>query len=119
MKYIITYKQGDVVLIPFPFTDFTTIKQRPALIVSSSTFNRSHEDVIVVAITSHVQDKILFDEYLLSSKELEEGGLPKSSVVKFGKIVTIDQRLIRKHLGNLSVGSVKPIIHNMMFKVFS
>ena len=65
--------QGDVVLIPFPFTDLTTFKQRPALILSS----------------------------LLGSSDLERAGLPKKSLVKLGKIVTIDQRLVRKKLGSL------------------
>jgi mRNA-degrading endonuclease toxin of MazEF toxin-antitoxin module len=46
------YRQGDVVLIPFPFTDFSTFKQRPAVVISSNGFNRIHQDVIVVAITS-------------------------------------------------------------------
>ncbi len=47
-----SYKRGDVVLVPFPFTDLSTTKQRPALVVSSDQFNATRNDVLVAAITS-------------------------------------------------------------------
>src|SRR5262249_15589307 len=43
---------GDVVLVPFPFTDLSNAKQRPALVVSGDAFNSTREDVLVAAITS-------------------------------------------------------------------
>ncbi|MFH1860460.1 MAG: type II toxin-antitoxin system PemK/MazF family toxin [bacterium] len=49
-----TFRQGEIVLVPFPFTDQTTVKQRPAVIVSSNEYNLSREDVIIAAITSVV-----------------------------------------------------------------
>jgi mRNA interferase MazF len=45
-------RQGDVVLLPFPFTDLTTTKQRPAVVISSEAFNARQRDVVVLAITS-------------------------------------------------------------------
>ncbi|MDP3772499.1 MAG: type II toxin-antitoxin system PemK/MazF family toxin [bacterium] len=95
------YKTGDVVLIPFPFTDLTAVKQRPAVVLSSSQFNRKHEDVIVVAITSHLSRKIADDEYLLDAREQKSAGLPITSLIKLGKIVTLEQHLIRKKLGRI------------------
>ncbi len=47
---MITYKRGDVILVPFPFTDLTIFKKRPCVVVSSNNFNRHGEDIIVVAI---------------------------------------------------------------------
>ncbi|MBI1821769.1 MAG: type II toxin-antitoxin system PemK/MazF family toxin [Nitrospirae bacterium] len=56
-----TYSQGQVVLLLFPFTDLTATKQRPAVILSSDSYNQSHQDVILAGIykrrKSHVADK--------------------------------------------------------------
>lgn len=96
------YRRGDVVLIAFPFTDLATTKMRPAVIVSSDTFNGRNLDVILVAITSQVPKTTTEDEHLLSTDDQKQAGLPKRSLVKVGKIVTLDQRLIRKRLGRIS-----------------
>ena len=101
MQCMTDYNPGDVVLIPFPFTDLSTVKQRPAIILSSLTFNQRHQDAILAAITSHVPEVLTSDEYLLSDDEQRAAGLPKPSIVKVGKIVTLDQRLIRKQLGRM------------------
>jgi len=39
---------GDVVLVPFPFTDQTTTKKRPAVVVSSDAYHRDRPDVILI-----------------------------------------------------------------------
>jgi len=113
-----TYKAGDVVLIPFPFTDLTTFKQRPAVILSSGRFNRSGSDVVIVAITSHPESSRVRHTYRLTMAEQKAAGLPKPSIIKLGKIVTLDQRLIRKRIGTLSRETVKRIIEEFQ-KVFS
>jgi mRNA interferase MazF len=41
------YKQGDVVLVSFPFTDLTSTKRRPAVVVSPDSFNARDEDVVL------------------------------------------------------------------------
>lgn len=105
-----SYNQGDVVLVPFPFTDFSTFKQRPAVVISSNGFNRIHQDVIVAAITSHLSTQPLFSDYRLDPADWKSAGLPKASLVKLGKVVTIDQRLIRKKLGSLSLITLPRII---------
>ena len=94
-------KPGDVVLLPFPFTDLSTTKQRPAVVVSAETFNARQQDVIVVAITSQIPSTMSPEDYRLSSEEQRTAGLPKPSLVKCGKLLTIDQRLIRRLLGRL------------------
>jgi mRNA interferase MazF len=48
------YKQGDILLIPYPYSDLTAIKQRPVLVLSNSYYNESHQDIVVAAITSNV-----------------------------------------------------------------
>lgn len=42
------FKRGEVVLVPFPFTDQTTAKKRPAVIISSDTYNDISSDLIIV-----------------------------------------------------------------------
>lgn len=109
MPSTILYRPGEVVLIPFPFTDFSTLKQRPALIISSADFNSTCDDIIVTAITSHISRPFKKDEYFLNSVEQKACGLPKPSVVKLGKIVTLEKRLIRKKLGDLPEQSLEAI----------
>ena len=96
------FKRGDIILVPFPFTDFSTFKQRPALIISSNAFNRSREDVILVALTSQTESASKGGNYHIKGAEQKRSGLLREGVVLVGKVVTIDQRLIRNRLGSLS-----------------
>jgi len=49
---MIDYDFGDVVLVPFPFTDQTTKKRRPAVVVSSAAYNQKRPDIVLMAVTS-------------------------------------------------------------------
>jgi mRNA interferase MazF len=111
MPSTITYNPGDVVLVPFPFTDLSTSKQRPCFVISSSDFNLSHSDVIALAITSQIPDNFSIYEFKLPEKEQLACGLPKPSIIKLGKIVTLDQRLIKKSLGKMTADSTKKVIN--------
>lgn len=46
------FEFGDIILVPFPFTDQTTSKKRPAVVISSSTYNTARPDLIIMAVTS-------------------------------------------------------------------
>jgi len=46
-------KQGDIVLIPIPFTDLTSTKRRPVIVISNDTYNQTTADIVVVAMTSN------------------------------------------------------------------
>ena len=96
-----SYKRGDVVLIPFPFTDLTSSKRRPALVVSSDVFNSTHDDVVVIGITSQMPAHLAEDEFSLPTSALLSGGLPKASLIKLSKVVTLHQHLIVKRLGTI------------------
>lgn len=106
-----TFNKGDVILIPFPFTDLSATKQRPALIISSDRFNNNHKDVIVMAISSQIPSQIPGDEYLLSAADLKTSGLPRQSIIKLGKIVTMNQNLIIKKLGKIPNQTVTSILN--------
>ncbi len=46
---------GDIVLVPFPFSDQTAIKRRPAVVISSPAYNLARPDVVIMAITSQLR----------------------------------------------------------------
>jgi hypothetical protein len=50
---------GDVVLVPFPFTDQTAAKKRPAVVISSDAYHRHRADVVVMAVTSQALARVL------------------------------------------------------------
>lgn len=107
-------KPGDVVLLPFPFTDLSTVKQRPAVVISSESFNSRQHDVVVLAITSHLPSIVTPEEYRLSRDDQHTAGLPKPSIVKCGKLLTIDQRLIRKVLGHLPSATLQHLKEHVL-----
>src|SRR5215471_225378 len=108
-----SFSQGDVVLVPFPFTDLSAVKQRPALVLSPDRLNKVRTDVVVAAITSQIPEVIGEDEVLLSDADQRTAGLPKASIIKLGKIFTIHQGLIRKKLGSLPDLALETILEKL------
>ena len=92
-----TYKQGDVLLVPFPFTDQSSVKQRPAVVVSGNQYNQTHRDLILAPITSRIKGHP--DEMSLS--HWQAAGLLKPSAVK-PILSSFDATLVRRKLGALS-----------------
>jgi mRNA interferase MazF len=107
------FNRGDVVLVPFPFTDLTTQKQRPALVISSNDFNASFPDVILLGITSQIPTDLVQSDYRLTSDEQKRAGLPKPSIVKAAKVVTLSQGLVRKRLGRLARERVNQVVEKL------
>jgi mRNA interferase MazF len=97
---------GDVVLVPFPFTDQTGAKKRPAVVVSSSSYNTDRRDIVILAITSHVREPLLFGETMVS--DWQNAGLVKASVIK-PVFATIEQGLVIRSMGALSAADAKPL----------
>lgn len=92
------YGFGDVILVPFPFTDQTGTKKRPAVIVSNAAYNQERRDVMIMAITSQVRAAAAHEALI---QDWQAAGLLKSSVMK-PVIATIEQALVIKRLGTLS-----------------
>ena len=93
------YEFGDVILIPFPFTDQTTSKKRPATVVSSSIYNRMRPDLVFMAITSQTRPTVAFGE--IAIKEWNQAGLLRPSLMK-PIFATLDKQLVLKKLGRLA-----------------
>ena len=90
---------SDVLLVPFPFTDGTNAKQRPAVVVSSGAYSQARADVILMAITSHVRMPMTFGEALVA--DWQTAGLIKVSLFK-PLLMTLEQSLIIRCLGKLT-----------------
>ena len=88
------YQRGDIISVPFPFTDLSETKLRPALIISNDIVNRTG-DVIIVMITSKQKDESFS---LPIAKSHISIPLPKISFVNCHKIVTIANSLIQKKI---------------------
>ncbi len=95
-------------LVPFPFTDLSGRKRRPALVVSPDGFHE--EDLILCAITSHVPDGLAGHEVLLEPTDVFDRRLPKRSVVKVGKLFTMHQRLIAVRFGIIKENKLREVL---------
>jgi mRNA interferase MazF len=108
-----SYKRGDVVLVPFPFTDLSSAKQRPALVVSADSFNAVREDVLVAAITSQIPSTLAADEFLVPATELAGCGLPKPSIVRLSKLVALHRELVIKRIGAIPEATLARVMAQM------
>ncbi len=95
---MIGYEFGDIVLVPFPFTDQTSTKKRPAVVVSSVTYHLERPDLILMAITSQLSSPSSFGEVTIV--QWESASLLKPSVIK-PIFTTIEKSLVLRRLGRL------------------
>ena len=91
--------RGDVVLVPFPFSNQTTVKKRPSVIVSSDVYNNTSSDIVIMTITGKTDKTLNVGECLI--EDWRGAGLLKPSSIK-PAISTIEQRLVLRKLGKLS-----------------
>lgn len=94
---IMTYNKWDVVLVPFPFSDLSAIKKRPALIVSPNIYNDGN-DIIIAFITTNIPERLKAGDYKVEF--WKEAGLISSSLLRM-KFATITKKIILKKLGIL------------------
>jgi mRNA-degrading endonuclease toxin of MazEF toxin-antitoxin module len=94
-----TYRRGDVVFVPFEFTDRDKRKNRPAVVISSDDYNRSRDDLIIAGITSNIGRSGFVGQ--LSIADWTECGLEKPSVIS-GIIQTVRETKIGHRIGTLT-----------------
>ncbi len=92
------YNFGDVVLVPFPFTDQSGAKKRPAVVVSSAVYNSARPDLVLMAITGQARGAANVGE--MDIAEWKKAGLLKASVVK-PILTTVEKKLVINKLGRL------------------
>jgi len=99
MRFGTMLKQGEIVLIPIPFTDLTSSKKRPVLIISNDDYNRKMDDIVVVAITSNLEDREF--RVLIMNDDLSDGELKVDSMIRADKIYTLSKEIILKRFGTV------------------
>jgi len=97
------YKKWDIVLVPFPFTDFSTTKRRPALIISPDQHNKGNE-LVITFITSNLSLKRRMGDHLIV--KWSEAKLPKPSLIRM-RFATISKQMIVKKFGRLTSEDVE------------
>lgn len=95
---MIIYKKWDIVLVPFPFTNLKTTKQRPALVVSSDQYNQGL-DLVIAFVTSKMDLPYRHGDFPI--EQWSESGLPKPSMLRM-KFATLDKEIVIKRIGSLS-----------------
>ena len=98
-------KRGDIVLVPFPFTNLQGIKRRPALVLY-----KGQKDAVVAFITSKLKTEGEFDVYVARDPE---NGLKQASLVKPGKLATLDFGLILGKIGSLEEEKLQEVIRKL------
>ena len=101
-------EQRSVILVPFPYTDLSGSKKRPALVISSNEFNNKNDDVICCLITSNLQDR----QYAINitTKDMENGYLEFESKIKPYRLFTVNKKLVYKILGKLDISKSRLVI---------
>jgi mRNA interferase MazF len=102
------FVKGDVVVVPFPFSDLTNAKRRPALVLAELTKN----DLILCLITSQAAN----DNYttLIENNDFETGSFSKTSYAKSNRIFTANEQLIAYKAGKLTTEKTNEIIAKLI-----
>jgi len=95
-------KRGDIILIKYPFSDLSSTKVRPAIVVSSDACTQKGQDAIFIAISSNISNAqatdLVFDQ---TNPEFHHSGLKNSSLMRTEKIFCLSKGLASRMLGSL------------------
>jgi len=101
--------KNTVVLVPFPFDDFSTTKVRPAICLTNKIGQFGH--IVIAFITSQIPDDLEQSDMVLkiNDKDFQQTGLKVSSVIRLHRIVTIPGHLIKRELGKITKSQEKEL----------
>lgn len=96
--------KGDVVVVPFPFSDLSNAKRRPALVVGELP----GDDLILCQITSQSRN----DPHALplGEHDFTSGSLERDSHIRCGRIFTADQAIILRRVGRLAPAKIDEVV---------
>jgi len=107
MRIGIMYQQGDIVLIPVPFTDLSSQRRRPVIIISNQSYNQKTKDIVVVAMTSNPVE--VDYSFTITSSDLIKGQLNRPGKVRVDKIYTLSQDIIVSKFGQVNNNIINKI----------
>lgn len=96
------YRRGDVIAVPYDYSDLSGGKVRPAVVISSTTYNQMQRDVVAAGISSQITKAGQYDHVLMN---WAMAGLRYPSLVR-GRLLTNEQSLIRRAVGRLSAADL-------------
>ena len=103
-----TFVKGDVIVVPFPFSDLSGEKKRPAMVVTEL----DGDDIILCQITSQqISDRYSIQ---LGDQDFDEGTLKKSSNLRPNRIFTADKQIILYKVGRLKKQKIDQIIQKII-----
>ena len=104
-----TYRQRDILLTRFPFSDLVGSKVRPVLVLSNDSYNHRFSDLLICAITSSPRPH----EYAasLAAKDLEQGILKVESKVRADTITSIEQEIVLKKIGRVRKEKYRQVVN--------
>jgi mRNA interferase MazF len=92
--------QGDIVLLPIPFTDLSSTIRRPVIVISNDSYNQTTADMVVVAMTSNLTATP--HSFVISTADLLVGKLNHPGRVRADKIYTLSQSIVVKTFGKVN-----------------
>ncbi|MFZ4725955.1 MAG: type II toxin-antitoxin system PemK/MazF family toxin [Paludibacter sp.] len=109
--------KNSIVLVPFPFDDFSESKVRPAICLTSEIGKYQH--IIIAFITSRIPDDLIESDFIIAKNSINSigTGLTVDSVIRLHKIVTIPKGLIKRKLGIINQ-SVQLKLNEKLKKLF-
>ncbi len=90
-------KQRDIVVIQYPFSDFSKTKVRPAIVISRDEHNQKSKDIVVVPLTSNLAE--IDHSFIIENNNLESGKLIVKSRVRVDRIFSVSKEIIRMNVG--------------------
>lgn len=104
--------QQHIVWVRLPFSDRRRSKFRPAVIVSQAAYHGRHDDIIVCAITSNLRPSAY--KVPLAQADLDEGHLPRPSMVRADKVLQVEKRLVDRSFARLRDPTYDEIIRKII-----
>ena len=103
------YKQRDIVLLPFPFSDLSGQKVRPVLILSNDAYNQQSADVVVCGLTTNLSPAPY--SIIIEVTDVEQPGtLKHKSKIKADTIASLEQTILIKQIARLKLPVFKQVI---------